>query len=205
MESKKKQHWENVFTQKQETEFSWFQQYPEKSVELIKASQIPLSAKIIDIGGGDSHLVDVLLDLGYQNIWVLDISEKALERVKARLGHKGENVKWIVSDITDYKPDVEFDLWHDRAAFHFLTSDEQVKKYIDIASMAIAKNGYLILGTFSENGPEKCSGLPVRQYSEIAMESLLDGNFSKIKCTDDDHKTPFGTDQNFVFCVFKNY
>lgn len=199
----RKKHWENVFATKTETEVSWFQTYPKTSVEFLELFNLPLDANIIDIGGGDSHFVDALLDKGYKNISVLDISANAIERAKKRLGSKGENISWIVSDITKFVPTVKFDFWHDRAAFHFLTDADDVNKYVSIAENSINTNGYLILGTFSENGPQKCSGLEIQQYNEASMLARFGVAFNKIKCITEDHITPFNTVQNFLFCSFQ--
>jgi 2-polyprenyl-3-methyl-5-hydroxy-6-metoxy-1,4-benzoquinol methylase len=199
----KKAHWENVFATKAETEVSWFQTYPKTSVEFLELFDLPLDANIIDVGGGDSHFVDALLEKGYTNVHVLDISANAIERAKARLGNNANKVNWIVSDITEFKPTVKFDFWHDRAAFHFLTDDEKIYKYVSIAEDAINKNGYLILGTFSENGPTKCSGLEIKQYTETSMSARFELSFNRIKCITEDHITPFNTIQNFVFCSFE--
>ncbi|MBL7741147.1 MAG: methyltransferase domain-containing protein [Chitinophagaceae bacterium] len=199
----RKSHWENIYDTKTEQEVSWFQPYPKTSVEFLELFNLPLTANIIDIGGGDSHLVDVLLDKGYQNIWVLDISANAIEKAKSRLGERSAVVQWVVSDITEFKPSVQFDFWHDRAAFHFLTTEEKINKYVSIAEHAIKKNGYLVLGTFSEQGPKKCSGLEIKQYSEASMSSRFEASFERIKCIQEDHVTPFNTTQNFLFCSFK--
>lgn len=198
-----KQHWENVFTTKAPTEVSWFQEYPKTSVEFLELFSLPLTANIIDIGGGDSNLVDVLLDKGYQNIWVLDISAAALDRAKSRLGEKANLVHWVVTDVTAFEPPVQFDFWHDRAAFHFLTNEDAINKYVSIAEKAISDKGYLVLGTFSENGPEKCSGLQIRQYNEASMSARFEIAFNRIKCITENHVTPFNTVQNFLFCSFQ--
>ena len=199
----KKEHWENVFTTKQETEVSWFQPYPKTSIEFVKLFNLPFDANIIDISGGDSHFVDALLEEGYQNIWVLDISENALSRAKKRLGEKANKVNWVVSDIIDFIPTVTYDFWHDRAAFHFLTTDENINKYVGIAEKGIKTNGILVLGTFSETGPTKCSGLEIKQYSETSMSSRFELSFDRLKCITEEHQTPFNTTQNFLFCSFK--
>jgi len=199
-----KEHWENVFTTKQETEVSWFQPYPKTSIEFVKLFNLPFDANIIDIGGGDSHFVDALLEEGYQNIWVLDISENALSRAKKRLGEKANKVNWVVSDIIDFIPNITFDFWHDRAAFHFLTTEENINKYVGIAEKGIKANGILVLGTFSETGPTKCSGLEIKQYSETSMSSRFELSFDRIKCMTEEHQTPFNTIQNFLFCSFKS-
>ena len=202
MDNSYKQHWENVFTTKDEDEVSWFQLYPKTSMEFVQLFNLPLNANIIDIGGGDSHFVDALLDNGYQNIYVLDISENAIKRAKQRLGIRASKVNWIVSDVTRFEPPVQFDFWHDRAAFHFLTTENVIYKYVSIAEDAIKKDGYLILGTFSEDGPTECSGLKIKQYSEASMSARFEVAFDRIKCVQEDHQTPFNTVQNFLFCSF---
>jgi SAM-dependent methyltransferase len=196
------QHWDTIYSTKAENEVSWFQPYPRTSMEFVELFDLPLEANIIDIGGGDSHFVDALLDKGYRNIWVLDISATAIERAKRRLGNKAYTIHWVISDVTSYEPEVQFDFWHDRAAFHFLTNEESIHKYVDIAEQAIKKDGYLVLGTFSENGPKKCSGLEIKQYSDTAMSIRFEVAFDRVKCITEDHTTPFNTIQNFVFCSF---
>ncbi len=196
-----KQHWETVYQTKQANEVSWTQEIPQTSLDFILSFNLPKSASIIDIGGGDSKLVDFLLDEGYENLTVLDISATALERAKARLGERAEKVNWIVADITDFRPDKTYDLWHDRAAFHFLTENEQIEKYLNIVHAAVT--GFLLIGTFSEDGPKKCSGLEIKQYSGTSLENLFKRDFTKIACKTEDHITPFNTIQNFTFCSFK--
>jgi SAM-dependent methyltransferase len=197
----RREHWEAVYAQKQPHEVSWTQEYPETSLRFIAEAQLPITASIIDIGGGDSRLVDFLLDLGYTDITVLDISEAAIRRAQTRLGDRAILVSWIVSDIEEFVPRRQYDLWHDRATFHFLTTSEQVGGYVKKASTAVKE--YMTIGTFSENGPEKCSGLPVRQYSEIELSETLASRFQKIHCIHEDHITPFNTVQNFLFCNFR--
>jgi SAM-dependent methyltransferase len=203
MNLSEQQHWDAIFSTKAEDELSWFQPYPKTSMEFVELFKLPLDAAIIDIGGGDSHFVDALLDKGYHNIYVLDISAKAIERAKRRLGERTDQIHWIVSDVTEFEPPVSFDLWHDRAAFHFLTTEGRIYQYVSVAEYAVKKNGYLILGTFSENGPEKCSGLVIKQYSEVSMSVRFEVGFEKIKCITEDHTTPFNTIQNFLFCSFR--
>lgn len=159
------------------------------------------TAKIIDIGGGDSRLAEYLLAEGFVNITVLDISAKSLQKAKARLGENAKKINWIVSDITEFNPDFAFDVWHDRATFHFLTTNEQIAKYLNIARKFV--NGFLTIGTFSDNGPVNCSGLEIRQYSEETMTRELKLGFEKLRCQTEDHITPFNTKQNFLFCSFK--
>lgn len=196
-------HWNNIYITKQENKVSWFQSYPATSLQIIESLQLSKDANIIDIGGGNSHLVDVLLGKGYQNIWVLDISVNAIERAKQRLGTEADKVHWIVSNIIDFVPPVQFDCWHDRAAFHFLTSEKNITRYVSIAEHAVKKDGYLVLGTFSEQGPARCSGLEIKQYSEASMSARFGTSFKRLKCIYEDHITPFGTSQNFLFCSFK--
>lgn len=197
------QHWNTIYSTKAEDELSWFQEYPKTSMAFLKNFQLPLTANIIDIGGGDSCFVDALLEKGYQNIWMLDISAAAIEKTKKRLGQKANRVHWIVADVTEFIPPVQFDFWHDRAAFHFLTTEEKIYQYVSLAEDAIKKNGYLVLGTFSEDGPEKCSGLQIKQYSETSMAARFELEFSSIKCVVEDHVTPFNTLQNFLYCSFQ--
>ncbi len=199
----KKDHWEKVFATKAETEVSWFQSYPETSVKLLEEFNPPLDGNVIDVGGGDSHFVDVLLDKGYKNIYLLDISANAIERAKKRLGDRASKINWIVSNSADFKPPVKFDFWHDRASFHFLTVEEQISRYANIVSENIKPGGHMVIGTFSEEGPKKCSALDITQYSEVSMPDRFKSAFNIVKCFKHDHKTPFDTIQNFLFCIFK--
>ncbi len=201
MNSDRKQHWETVYETKNSNEVSWTQEIPKTSLAFIEFFGLDKRAKIIDIGGGDSKLVDHLLNQGFENITILDISEKALEKGKIRLGEKSIKVTWIVSDILDFKPTETYDIWHDRAAFHFLTTQEEIEKYKSIIKEAV--DGFLVIGTFSENGPLKCSGLEISQYSDKKLAETFKDNFEKIETVVEDHETPFGTKQNFLFCSFK--
>ena len=201
MNNDAKQHWEAVYKTKNSKQVSWTQSIPKTSLNFIHSFGLKKNAKIIDIGGGDSKLVDFLLDESFENITVLDISAKALDKAKQRLGNRANKVNWIVCDVMDYKPNTTYDVWHDRAAFHFLTTQQQITTYIHIASKAVT--GYLIIGTFSVDGPKKCSGLEVKQYNEEILTAELQNNFDKIHCIKEDHITPFNTTQNFLFCSFK--
>lgn len=201
MEESQKQHWEQVYKTKNPDQLSWTQSVPQTSLNFIHSFNLAKTDKIIDIGGGDSLLVDYLLQEGFTNITVLDISETALAKAKTRLGDKSKQVTWIVCDITDFKPDETYALWHDRAVFHFLTLENQIADYLNIVSDAVSD--YIVMGTFSKNGPEKCSGLPIKQYSELQLQNQFNKHFKKIKCLTEDHITPFGTKQNFLFCSFK--
>jgi ubiquinone/menaquinone biosynthesis C-methylase UbiE len=199
----RKKHWENIYQTKELKDVSWFQPTPETSLDFFKQFNVPTNAKVIDIGGGDSFLVDHLLDMGYQDISVLDISASAIDRAKQRLGDKAKNVKWIVADAATFKPTEKYDFWHDRAAFHFLTDEQEISNYLEVAQQNINHTGVLVIGTFSEQGPKKCSGIEIKQYSETSMTDQLKNFFEKIKCITVDHKTPFDTIQNFVFCSFR--
>jgi len=201
MKLERKKHWETVYETKNPDQVSWTQEIPKTSLEFIHSFGLNKTAKIIDIGGGDSKLVDYLLDEGFENITVLDISAKSLEKAKNRLGEKANKVNWVVSDITEFEPNMTFDVWHDRATFHFLTTTDQIKKYMKIARNSV--NGFLTIGTFSQNGPKKCSGLDIKQYNEEKLAFVLKDGFDKIKCIAEDHLTPFDTTQNFLFCSFK--
>ncbi len=194
-------HWEAVYETKKPDQVSWTQEIPKTSLEFIHSFGLEKTAKIIDVGGGDSKLVDYLLDEGFENITVLDISAKALEKAQNRLGEKAKKINWVVSDITEFEPNTTYDIWHDRATFHFLTTAKQVSKYMNIARKSV--NGYLTIGTFSENGPKKCSGLEIKQYNEQELTSELENGFEKLKCVTEDHLTPFDTTQNFLFCSFR--
>jgi cyclopropane fatty-acyl-phospholipid synthase-like methyltransferase len=196
-----KKHWETVYESKTPEQISWAQEVPKTSLDLIHCFGLSKDAKIIDIGGGDGKLVDHLLKEDFRNITVLDISAKALGKAKKRLGDKAKNVKWIVSDITDFQPNTEYDVWHDRAMFHFLTDNQKIASYIDVVRKAV--NDYLIMATFSDNGPQKCSGLDIRQYNEETLTAAFQNDFEKLQCITEDHVTPFGTKQNFLFCSFK--
>jgi trans-aconitate methyltransferase len=199
----RKNHWENIYQTKDLKEVSWYQPTPKTSLDFFNYFNVPTTAKIIDIGGGDSLLVDHLLDMGYVDISVLDISASAIERAKQRLGDKAERVKWIVAEAASFKPTEKYDFWHDRAAFHFLTDDLEISNYLKTAEQNINSTGVLVIGTFSEQGPKKCSGIEIKQYSETTMTEQLKKFFEKIKCITVDHKTPFETIQNFVFCSFR--
>lgn len=198
-----KQHWESIYEKKSLMEVSWYEPIPETSLSFIEECYLLKDAAIIDIGGGDSFLAENLFRKGYNNLSVLDISGKALKRARTRMGKDAGKIQWIERDVLKFNPDQQYDLWHDRAAFHFLTNTPNKETYIQTAHKAIKDNGYLLLGTFSNNGPDKCSGLPVQQYSEESLTSLLEPYFKKLKCIRQKHPTPFRTTQDFLFCIFK--
>jgi 2-polyprenyl-3-methyl-5-hydroxy-6-metoxy-1,4-benzoquinol methylase len=199
----RKLHWEKVYESRTLESFSWYQPIPEVAIHFLELFQVPRDARIIDVGGGDALFVDYLLDQGFTNITVLDISATAIERARRRLGAKAEQVEWIVSDIVDFKPSQTYDFWHDRAAFHFLTDFNDVKKYVMNAQDAISESGALVVGTFSENGPEKCSGIQIRQYSERGLTQVMESAFEKIECFETVHHTPAAAAQSFTCCGFK--
>jgi SAM-dependent methyltransferase len=199
----RKSHWDKIYSYKELKDLSWYQPLPATSLNFLKQFSIPTTGKIIDVGGGDSLLVDYLIELGYQDITVLDISEYALDRAKKRLGKSASKVKWIVADVTKFKPAEKYSFWHDRATFHFLTKEQEIETYLDIARQSINHSGVLVLGTFSDEGPKSCSGLQIKQYSETRMTDRLKKYFKKIKCITINHRTPFDTIQNFVFCSFR--
>ncbi|MGV9003841.1 class I SAM-dependent methyltransferase [Flavobacterium sp.] len=199
----KKAHWDNVFSTKTETQVSWYQQKPETSINFFTKNSIAKDAYIIDIGGGDSYLVDNLLELGYTNLYLLDISENAIERIKKRLGDKALKVNFIVSNVVDFQTNVKFDVWHDRASFHFLTQPEEVQIYKSKVNDFTTENALLFMGTFSEDGPKKCSGLNITQYTASSLNGVFKDNFTLTNSFIENHKTPFDTEQNFIFCSFK--
>ncbi len=201
--SDRKVHWENVYATKELNEVSWYQPVPETSLHFLEEAKLSKHAKIVDVGGGDSFLVDHLLDEGFTDLTVVDISENALERAKKRLGEKAASVKWIVADAANLELEEPVDFWHDRAAFHFLTEKKDVDNYLQGLNQSIKVGGTVVIGTFSENGPTKCSGIEIKQYTEQSMTELFDESFQKIKCLETTHQTPFDTTQEFVFCSFR--
>ena len=194
-----KSHWEKIYSEKSPQEVSWTQEIPETSIEFFNEFKLSKTSPIIDIGGGESKFVDFLLAEGYQNISVLDISENALKRAKDRLGEKSKNIEWIVCDINDFKPMKKYALWHDRAVFHFLTSDIDINKYVENVKL-YSEN--FIVGTFSTSGPKKCSGLDITQYNKSLLSKLFEEFMAIKKIEHINHITPFETTQNFIFCSF---
>ena len=195
-----KEHWENIYATKGMQEVSWFQKVPTTSLELINQVAKNKQDAIIDIGGGDGFLVDNLLELGYTDITVLDISKNAIDRAKKRLGKLAEKVKWIVADITEFVPNKEYVIWHDRAVFHFLTEQQDKENYRKLLNTAVS--GYFILATFSDQGPNKCSGLEICNYAKQDIQAFFSFHFTIIRSFKYNHLTPFGTYQNFIFSVF---
>ena len=198
-----KQHWETVYETKADQEVGWFQENPEVSVRLLEKYTSAKDASIIDVGGGNSFLIKVLYDQGFSKLCILDISKKALERNKSRFGEKSESVNRIESNVLDFSSDKPFHTWHDRAVFHFLTTDNEINKYAEVAANNIVSGGFLILATFSLSGPKHCSGLPISQYSEKKFCTVFNDNFNLVECFEEVHTTPSGNPQNFIWAVFK--
>jgi 2-polyprenyl-3-methyl-5-hydroxy-6-metoxy-1,4-benzoquinol methylase len=196
-----KKHWENIYQKKEIDGVSWYQKIPSESLQLIKKYSISNSDKIIDIGCGKSFLADNLLELNYTNISLIDISSNALKEVKERLQNKSLN--FIETDILNFSSNDKYDIWHDRAVFHFITDREGIKKYISLCNEYINKEGILIIGTFAEDGPLKCSGLVIKRYSVDQISNLFEENFELVESFKMLHKTPFDTEQSFSFCVLR--
>lgn len=203
--NEKEKHWEKVYQTKNFTEVGWYQKIPTVSLSFFEEMEIPKNAKIVDIGGGESYLVDHLLELGYVHVHVLDISGKAIEKAKNRLGDTASKVTWINSDILMFEPKEKFDVWHDRAAFHFFLDPKEIEKYAQIAHSSLSKGGLLFIGTFSDKGPTHCSGLPVTQYSIEKLTEVFSPYFQKNNCFHTDHITPSGVIQHYTFCTFMKF
>ena len=198
--NERKKHWGATYTKKSPQEVSWTQYKPSLSLSIIASLALPKNSPIIDVGGGESLLVDHLLALGYTDISVLDISAEALARSKERLGSKADEVKWIVADITQFKPKRPYTLWHDRAVFHFLTEQKDIQYYVNTVRESV--NEHLLLSTFSLDGPLKCSGLPIKQYSVQSLTDIVSSSFDLVKFEEEVHTTPFKTTQAFLYCLF---
>ena len=198
-----KKHWENIYQKKEIDGVSWYQKVPIESLQLIKKYSISNSDKIIDIGCGKSFLADNLLELNYTDISLVDISSNALKEVKDRLQNKSLN--FIETDILNFNSNDKYDIWHDRAVFHFITDSEGIKKYISLCNEYINKEGILIIGTFAEDGPLKCSGLEIKRYSVDQISGLFKETFELVESFKMLHKTPFDTEQSFSFCVLRKF
>ncbi len=196
-------HWQNVYATKDERSVSWFQERPDISLELIHATGVDLSAPIVDIGGGASRLVDALVDEGFEAITVLDLSDKALAASKARLGAKAAQVRWVAADVTTWQPSQSYDVWHDRAALHFLTEPKDQAAYAQRVAKAVRSGGHVIIGTFAPDGPERCSGLPVIRHDAASLAALLGPTFELVESKCHDHQTPAGITQRFQFSRFR--
>jgi 2-polyprenyl-3-methyl-5-hydroxy-6-metoxy-1,4-benzoquinol methylase len=201
--SERSTHWEQVYTTKGETEVSWFQESPAISLELIHAANPGLDAAIIDIGGGASRLADTLLREGFRSIAVLDVSAHALDAAKTRIGPAAAGIDWIIADVTAWQPSRSYDVWHDRAAFHFLTETRDRAAYVERLRSAVRPGGHVIIGTFALDGPEKCSGLPVQRYDGDSLAAELGPEFELLDTRHDIHHTPWGSKQAFQFSRFR--
>lgn len=196
-------HWENVYQTRGEREVSWYEESPSISLDYIRATGAKPGASIIDIGGGASRLVDTLLDEGFEAVTVLDLSEKALATSKARLGARGAKVQWVAADVTTWEPSQTYDVWHDRAAFHFLTDPKDRAAYAARVLRAVRPGGHVIIGTFALDGPERCSGLPVVRYDAASLGKILGPSFKLIESRNHAHQTPMGAIQRFQFSRFR--
>ncbi len=202
-------HWDEVYQTKAESAVSWYQETPEPSLDLIMRTGAAPDCALVDIGGGASTLVDHLLDAGFQDLSVLDLSATALAKSKARLAttHSGlraaNRVQWIAGDVTLWEPQRIYDLWHDRAAFHFLTEDDDRLRYCRVMRAALHPSARIIIGTFALDGPEKCSGLPIQRYSSASLAACLGPDFHLIHSQDHEHVTPWGSVQRFQFSTFR--
>lgn len=196
-----KEHWEKVYESKPTDAVSWFQEHAEQSLRLIRDTKVPLTASIIDVGGGASTLVDDLLATGHKSLTVLDLSASALAAAQRRLGSKARSVRWIEANITEVTLPVNaYDVWHDRAVFHFLTSSAERKSYVELVLRSVKPGGHVIVATFAEDGPSQCSGLPVMRYSATDLHAEFGVPFTLLKHEKEAHRTPAGTLQKFVYC-----
>jgi len=199
MSKTRRAHWQHVYSEKAPTEVSWYQPVPEESLQLIRGTGVARAEPILDVGGGTSTLVDNLHADGYTDITVLDISGRALERSRVRLGESASEMTWIESDVTAFEPQRRYALWHDRAVFHFLTDATDREKYIDVIELALKPGGYLVLASFGPEGPERCSGLEIRRYGIEQLRELLDARFKLRGYQLEEHVTPMGSTQQFLY------
>lgn len=200
----RKSHWKNVYQTKEVNQVSWYREHLENSLQLILSTNIAKDEAIIDIGSGSSTLIDDLLNRAFTDISVLDISAKALENSKLRLGKKAEKVKWIETDITQANlPKNYHSVWHDRAVFHFLTNIEDRRKYVELVNKSLKVGGHIIIAAFSLDGPKKCSGLEIVQYSPELINKELGNNFQLVNSLKETHHTPFETTQEFIYCLLR--
>lgn len=199
MTESRKQRWEHVYETRDPAEASWHQPVLAKSMALIRATQVPTAAPIIDVGGGASTLVDTLINSEYSDLSVLDIAGSALAHSQARLGGAAAAVNWLESDVTGFEPDRRYYLWHDRASFHFLTDEASIRKYLQALRTALIPKGHFVLATFGPEGPDSCSGLEVQRYSIEQLTTLLQKHFELRSYELEDHSTPTGTVQQFLY------
>lgn len=195
------EHWDRIYQSKKPTQVSWYQEHARLSLEFIRRTEVDRQAQIIDVGGGTSPLVDDLLSDGFKHVTVLDISGEALRAAQDRLGERAREVTWIEADVTQAGlPEHTYDLWHDRATFHFLTNSDQRLKYVSMVRRALKPGGHVIVATFALDGPSECSGLNVMQYSPQSLHNEFDGGFELVDSARESHITPFGKEQRFIYC-----
>jgi ubiquinone/menaquinone biosynthesis C-methylase UbiE len=201
-----KTHWEHIYETKAPTQVSWYQEHARFSLQYIQKTGIRKTDRILDVGGGASTLVDDLVAAGFQHITVLDVSATALELARQRLGAGAAGVNWIEADITQAElPEQAYDLWHDRAVFHFLTKPADRRCYIDTVRRAVRVGGHVIIATFAPDGPDHCSGLEVVRYSSESLHGEFGRGFDLLDSTNETHHTPFGTEQNFIYCYCRRH
>ena len=203
MDSKRQAHWTRVYEEKAPAEVSWFQAEPKPSLRALGRLGAQPSSSLIDVGGGASHLVDALLKRGWKDVTILDIALPALEAAKERLGPEAQRVHWQVADITDWQPSRQYDVWHDRAVFHFLTEPNDREAYRRVLTTGVAPGGLVIMATFALDGPEKCSALPVQRYDAAGLAAELENHFRLIEAWREEHLTPRGSAQPFPWCAFR--
>lgn len=196
-----KDHWQDVYSKKNPGEVSWYRPHLERSLEFIRSCELSLDARIIDVGGGASTLVDDLLDDGYRNVAVVDLADAALAAARSRLGERAKTVDWIVGDVTSsLLPDDSVDFWHDRAVFHFLTEEDARVAYLAQVTRCVKPGGHVLVATFGLDGPQKCSGLPVARYDAEGIHAVFGNLFDKVGDAAELHETPWGSAQSFVYC-----
>lgn len=200
--AERRDHWDNIYASKGEDEVSWFQENPQRSLDLIAQLGINKAAPLIDVGGGASRLIDALIDQGYADTTVLDISRRAVALARERLGRFQDSVDWIIADVTEWTPRRRYALWHDRAVFHFLTNEADRKAYRKTLDNGLAADGHVVIATFGPDGPERCSGLPVVRYDEEDIAKVFDGLLRLEGSASEDHTTPSGAHQVFMFYRF---
>jgi SAM-dependent methyltransferase len=199
----RKTHWDSVYSTRGETGVSWYQSAPRLSLDLIRSVAPAHGGRVIDVGGGASALVDRLLGLRFEKIAVLDISETALSKARLRLGERAGSVEWITADITEAQTLGTFDVWHDRAVFHFLTDPEDRRRYVELAGRTVRSGGHLVIASFADDGPRRCSGLDVCRYNAESMARELGEGFSLVRQARETHTTPSGSSQAFFYGVFR--
>jgi len=196
-----REHWDSIYRGKDPDAVSWYRPHLVRSLAFIEKASLPRTAAILDVGGGASTLVDDLLDRGFRDVTVLDLSDRALEQAKERLGVRAASVTWIAGDVTEIAlPEHRFDFWHDRAVFHFLTEPAARRRYVDAVRRALKPNGHIVVATFGPEGPERCSGLPIARYSADGLHGEFGDRFVKVGSETEVHHTPWGAEQEFVYC-----